>query len=136
MSRLPGFLSGVAALFLLVLGSGAGLKAAAPEYIGVAEIADDLGLSLTWTEPNRSVRLSGEWISLDFRAGSKISVLNGIKVYLGQGVLINQEKLYLSRKDWKYSLQPILMPRIFPNPPGYRRAMAEMIPGGRIGRWE
>lgn len=131
MNSLPGRFPGVTVLLWLTLLWTQVARAAAPEYIGVNDIADDLGLSLSWSEPDQSARLTGEWVTLDFKAASRIVELNGIKIYLGDGVLLSRSKLYLSSDDWKYSLQPILMPRIFPNPPGYRRVVIDAGHGGR-----
>jgi len=124
----PGRFLGI--LLLLHLAAVAGLKAS-PGYIGLEEIADDLGLNVTWTEPERAVRLEGSSVSMDFREASRIVSLNGIKVFLGQPVLANRGQLYLAAQDWRDSLQPILMPRIFPNPPGYRRVVIDAGHGGK-----
>ncbi|MGE9290138.1 MAG: N-acetylmuramoyl-L-alanine amidase [Puniceicoccales bacterium] len=127
----PGIVPGVTLLFLLALSCASVGQAAAPGYIAIEEIADDLGLDLSWTEPDRAIQLSGEWVTLDFYGASRIAKLNGIKIFLGDPILSNQGKLYLSRQDWQYSIQPILMPRIFPNPPGYRRVIIDAGHGGK-----
>ncbi|MBC2604067.1 N-acetylmuramoyl-L-alanine amidase [Puniceicoccus vermicola] len=121
----PGKFPGVTALFLLILFWVPVAEAANSEYIGLDDIADDLGLRVEWTERDRAVQLKGEWVTLDFKAASRIVSLNGIKVFLGDPALLNRGKIYISREDWRYSLQPILMPRIFPNPPGYRRVVID-----------
>ena len=116
---------------LLVSILGPAVSNADPGYLALEKIADDLGLSYDWVEPDRSVRLSGSSIQLDFTTASRVSSLNGIKVYLGKPALSNSGKLYIASLDWKDSIQPILMPRVFPNPPGFQRVVIDAGHGGR-----
>lgn len=127
MSKRPGTIPGIMLLAILLFPP---LFAAAPGYIGLSDIADDLDLDFEWTEADREARLSRGWVRLDFKASSRIMELNGVKVFLGDPIIFSEGHLYLSVDDWKYSIQPILMPRVFPDPPGYRRVVIDAGHGG------
>jgi len=130
MRKLPGGFPGVIALVLYLAVAQAMPAATGSEFVGLREISKELGLEYEPSEGNRSLRLSGDWVSIEFVSASRIVLLNGIKVFLGDPVLVSNGGFYLERDDWRQTLQPILMPRTFPNPPGFRRVTIDAGHGG------
>jgi N-acetylmuramoyl-L-alanine amidase len=106
------------ALFLAVFVASASSTIAASSYASVRMFGTDyvdardfgrrFGLTATWIDPQKSLRLKSANTSIELTLHSQESTLNGLSVYLSEPVAARDGKLFLSRSDIEDFFTPIL----------------------------
>lgn len=114
------FLTGLALALLVTLVVAPTALNAAPsykskhffgvDYVDARDVARRFGLTPTWTAPRKSMRLKGGSTTLDLTEHNVDAMLNGVRVFLSEPVVIRDGKLYLSEGDAEDFLAPILSP--------------------------
>lgn len=119
--------------FLLFLFLAKSLTASSLGFVDLEELASDLGLDVRKEslEDSSGILIEGAGVRLEFSANSRIVELNGIRVFMGDPVVRNDQRLFLSVEDWERTLRPILQPQLYPNPPPCRRIFLDAGHGGR-----
>lgn len=105
-------------LLMALAGSGAAvLSAATPvvleelEHLSLHETARDLDLEAAWLSPRKELQISGQTAGLKFTAASREISINGMRVFLGEPILLHRGGLYISQVDFEATLKPILQPQ-------------------------
>ncbi|MEX2381282.1 MAG: hypothetical protein WD490_02775, partial [Opitutales bacterium] len=80
------------------------------EHVGLLKVAEHFGLQAGWRVPEKELRLTGPSSRLHFVADSRAIEINGIRIFLGDPILLHQKQPYVSRVDFEAMLQPLLMP--------------------------
>src|SRR4051812_45798220 len=99
-----------AAFLTAMLGAPALSRAAAPgryasismfgvDYIDARDLGVRHGLTATWTEPQKAMRLKSATTAFEIAVNSVEASLNGLRIFLGDPIVIRDGKLYLSRSD-------------------------------------
>jgi N-acetylmuramoyl-L-alanine amidase len=139
MRHLPGTLLTVVKqavgglLVLLALSLPVGLEALdinGTEYTSLPDIAGKLGMQTRWIEKGKTLQLESQWTQLVFEIHKREFLLNSIRVHLGFPVAESRGRLYLSERDYRNQLQPILTPQVFGRPPPVRHIMIDPGHGG------
>lgn len=100
-----------------------GLRLSGVEYVSVTELALWLGCKGAWTDPRRTLVLSDKSNPAnraELTADSREAGVNGLRVFLGEKVILRDDRLYVSRADAERSLAPLLRPGLgvpLPNVP-------------------
>ncbi|QYM79068.1 N-acetylmuramoyl-L-alanine amidase [Horticoccus luteus] len=80
------------------------------DYVDLASVAEALGLKWAWNAAGSRVVLSGEGAEAELAPNARETVINGMRVFLGQPVLSGHGKLFVSRTDFEKNLAPLLRP--------------------------
>lgn len=80
------------------------------DYVGVAEFAARLGFKSAVSDRGRKVRLSGRSTQVDLEADARDAAVGGLRVVLGEPVLLAGGLLHVSRTDAERALTPLLRP--------------------------
>ena len=83
------------------------------EYIDLTKFLDRYGLASAWIEPEKRLRFSSAWTVIEFEVDSREIVYNGLRVFLGEGVMMREGRVLLSRIDAEKLLGPLLKPATF-----------------------
>lgn len=78
------------------------------DYVDARDFGGRYGLTATWTEPQKAMRLKSASATFEIAVNSVDASLNGLRVFLGEPIVIRDGKLYLSRNDAEDLLGPIL----------------------------
>ncbi len=96
----------------------AGEKPSPAERVSVHDLARFLGLEPSWLEPGKKLRLASQWTELVFSLDSREVLLNGARVFMGEGAVRDEKGLRFSSVDRDRLLVPILAPQLNePRPP-------------------
>ncbi|HWA08238.1 MAG TPA: N-acetylmuramoyl-L-alanine amidase [Opitutaceae bacterium] len=87
------------------------------DYVSVDDAARWLNLAGAWAEPRHKFVLTGRSDRLELNADSRETLLNGLRVILGDPTMLRSDKLYLSRIDLERCLGPRLRPSLAGSPP-------------------
>lgn len=101
------------------------------EYLSIRELATRFRMQSVWRVPEKEFQISGQWFSIEFTAASRAIRINGLRVFLGEPVLLHQGQLHVSRLDFVATLQPILMPQAFAPSGSLRTIVIDPGHGGR-----
>lgn len=99
-------------------------------YTSLRDIAGKLGMQTHWVEEGKALQLESEWTKLVFEIHKREFRLNGIRVHLGFPVAETRGRLYLSERDYRSQIQPILTPQVFGRPPTVTHVMIDPGHGG------
>jgi len=80
------------------------------DYIDVRDFALRFGLTTAWIKPQKSMRLKNRWTTIDLTVHSVDVLLNGVRVFLGEPIVVRGNRLYLAKRDAEHLLTPILTP--------------------------
>ena len=80
------------------------------DYVGVADVARQLDLKLTWPEAGRKFVLAGASARAELEADTRDITVNGLRVFLGDPVVSVGGQCYVSRGDFERCLVPMLRP--------------------------
>ncbi len=83
------------------------------EYIDLTKFLDRYGLASTWIEPDKRLRFSSAWTAIEFEVDSREIVYNGLRVFLGEGVMMREGRVLIGRIDAEKLLAPLLKPATF-----------------------
>ncbi|ACB73877.1 N-acetylmuramoyl-L-alanine amidase [Opitutus terrae PB90-1] len=83
-------------------------------YMDAHEFGRRFGLTQSWTVPLEQVRLTSRWTTLELTVHSVEAMLNGVRLFLSEPVVVSNGKLYLSRGDVDGLFTPILSPSTVP----------------------
>lgn len=81
-------------------------------YVDAHAFAARYGLEVTWIQPARRVRLGSAWTTIELEADRGEISYNGLRVFLGDGVLLHRGRLWVSRLDAEKLLGPLLRPAL------------------------
>ncbi len=118
-------------VFLLPVLSAGAIQHEGQTYLSLQSIASRLGMEHKWLKYGERVQLSSKWTKLEFEVNQRAASINGIAVYLGHPVLNRGKTLFLSSSDYEKTIQPLLTPQVFPNPPSLRRIAIDAGHGGK-----
>jgi N-acetylmuramoyl-L-alanine amidase len=100
-------------------------------YSGLHQLASQFGMQGHWLEGFKTFRLTSQWTTVDLSQNSRLMQLNQMPVYLGFPAFKQGANLYLSASDYQHSLQPILTPQAFGQPPKLHRIVIDAGHGGK-----
>jgi N-acetylmuramoyl-L-alanine amidase len=80
------------------------------DYIDVRDFARKFGLTPSWIVPQKTMRLKNAWTSIEFTVHSTDIELNGVRVFLGEPVVMKGSSLFIGESDAENLLAPILSP--------------------------
>lgn len=78
------------------------------DYVDARDFARRFGLTVSWTEPQKTMRLRNATTTFELSVHSVESSLNGLTLFLSEPVVIKDGTLFLSRGDAENVLSPIL----------------------------
>ncbi len=90
--------------------TAASAEASATALLSLSEIASRLGFTFSAASGNRPSVLSGRGHRVELNGGSREVTVDGLRMFLGEPVLVRSGKLHLSRIDYERRLLPILRP--------------------------
>lgn len=90
-------------------------------YVSVIDMAERLGLRLSWSDRGRHLILSDPQHRIELAAESRETLLDGLKVFLGDPVVARGGRFYVSRTDFERCLIPRLRPAAGGPPPSAPR---------------
>ena len=111
--------------------SGQALEVNGTKYLGLSEIAGQLGMRTKWLEKGEQLRLESAWTRMDFEVHKREMLLNGLRIHLGFPIAESGGRLYLSSSDFTHQLKPILTPQLNESPPGLRHIILDPGHGGK-----
>lgn len=80
------------------------------DYIDAREFGRRFGLTARWTEPAAVMRLESRWTRLELTLHRADTLLNDLRIYLGEPIVAYRGSLYLAKRDADHVLAPILSP--------------------------
>jgi N-acetylmuramoyl-L-alanine amidase len=116
--RLPGFKAGQVLAIFITFAFAASALAAAPnfpsvrmfgvDYVDAHDFARRFALTPSWTVRQKTMCLKNATTRLDLTVHDVDAWLNGLRLFLGEPVVVRAGKLYLSKDDIEELLVPIL----------------------------
>lgn len=100
-------------------------------YVDAAAFFGRYGLKPKWIEANRRQAFGSSWTRVELEVDQREISLNGLRVFLGEAVVLRGRSLYLSQIDADRLLGPILRPAGIPEP---RRLRTIVIDAGHGGK--
>jgi N-acetylmuramoyl-L-alanine amidase len=82
-------------------------------YIDATVLFTRHGLERTWLVPARRARFANAWSKLELEADKREFTFNGLRLFLGDAVLLHRNTLWLSRLDAEKLIGPLLKPSLF-----------------------
>lgn len=102
------------------------------DYINLHTVAGRLGMKHhNWSKTQKRGILLGKWARLEFELHQRDFSLNDIKVFMGRPVAKNGSDLYISSRDYEFTLRALLTPQIFPDVPKLYRIVIDPGHGGK-----
>jgi N-acetylmuramoyl-L-alanine amidase len=86
---------------------------AGAHYVDAAQFFSRYGLERQWLTPARRARFSSTWTKVELEADKREMLFNGIRVFLGDPVLLHRQGLWLTRLDAEKVLGPLLKPEMY-----------------------
>lgn len=86
------------------------VRLAGIDYIEAAGFGARFGLKAERSDDGRKLSLKSVWSSIELEADTREISINGVRVFLGDGVRDYRGELYISRIDAEKLLTPILLP--------------------------
>ncbi len=80
-------------------------------YLGLKNLANNLGMKHGWVNRGKSIVLTSQWSRLEFEVHKREIKINGIRVFLGYPVALKGQDLYISNMDYDNNILPILTPQ-------------------------
>lgn len=80
------------------------------DYVGVADMAQLLGLKVAVTSQGRKAVLSAQAVRAELETDTRDITVNGVRVFLGDPVATSGGQLHVSRIDFERCLVPMLRP--------------------------
>jgi len=79
------------------------------DYVSLRDVADRFGLKLGWRKPSFTQTLSdARGVRLDFENNQKDFFLDGVRIFLGEPVLLEKDTLWVSKIDLIKTIAPLL----------------------------
>lgn len=99
--------------------------------VDLEEVARSLGMNAKRSHGGDGLQLSSRWTEIEFKRNGRDLQFNGTRVFLGNAVTVSGGRFWISTIDYERSLQPLLMPQAFSDPPAIRRILLDPGHGGR-----
>jgi N-acetylmuramoyl-L-alanine amidase len=87
-----------------------GVKLGGIPYVEANAFASKLGLTASWIKTGERLLLRNESFRLELEVDSREILLNGVRVFMGEGARLHQRRLWISKIDAERLLAPILRP--------------------------
>ncbi len=100
------------------------------EYLSLRAISERYGSEISNLSNEGKVFLKGSFGEMIFTAESRELQLNGLRVFMGDVVLLNEGFLYISKLDIQKFIQPLLEPALFAPVPGVNKIVLDAGHGG------
>ncbi len=94
------------------------------DYVSLQAAGDALGLRATSSLLGRSFTLSGPAHRVDLEVNSRDTLVDGLRVFLGDPTVGRDGRLYVSRTDFERRFIPFLRPELAGPPPAHPRIIA------------
>jgi len=91
------------------------IKVGAVDYLKLDEFLVRFGLKASWLEPEKRRRFESAWTNIEFEIDSREISYNGLRVFLGEGVLWRANEILVAVLDAQHLLAPLLKPAEFSN---------------------
>ena len=101
------------------------------QYISIAELARICGMRYKSASDRKSQTVFSKITRMDFTVNSRQMELNGRLVWLGHPVASNRGMLYLAKRDYLYTIAPILVPQKNGTPPRLFHIVLDPGHGGK-----
>lgn len=98
-----------------VLAGQQAVKVGSVDYMNLDQFLKRFGLKASWMEPNKRRRFESAWTSIEFEVDSRQISYNGLRVFLGEGVLLRETEVLIAVLDAQNLLAPLLKPAAFSN---------------------
>ena len=87
------------------------------DYVSVIDVAEQLGLRLSWRAAGRELALFDQRHRILLTAESRETVVDGLRAYFGNPVVSRAGRLFVSRADYERRLAPLVRPSLCGPPP-------------------
>lgn len=123
----------LAACFWLLMAvmAQAGVRIGGEDYVALSAVAAQLGMRHSVGDDGKQLTLKSKWTTIEFSKDLRALKLNDITVHLGAAVIKQGDAFYISEKDYQSTLQPLLTPQVFPNPPKLKVIVLDPGHGGK-----
>lgn len=81
-------------------------------YIDAHRLMVRFGLDEEWLKPSRRAKFSSAWTTVELETDSREILFNGLRVFLGDGVMLHHGHLWISRVDAEKIIGPLLKPAL------------------------
>ncbi len=103
-------------------------------YLDLQTFLGRYNLQDQWLEPQRKLRFSSPWTAIELEADSREITYNGRRLFLGEGTLLREGRLWIDRIDAEKLLAPLLRPATYAaQARPVRRIVIDAGHGGRDG---
>jgi N-acetylmuramoyl-L-alanine amidase len=99
-------------------------RARASKLISLADVATRLGLKVGAVQPGAKITLSDATRSIVFEGGSRETLINGLRVFLGNTVVVKNGVFSVTTLDYEVCLVPLLKPAATPRRPNRPKVIA------------
>lgn len=97
----------------------------AGEYVPIKNVAAITGLKFTWLEPGRRLLLTDGGVKkVELEVDSRETLVNGLRVFLGNPIIAARGDVMISRIDFERCLAPLVRPSVCGPAPGPVRVIA------------
>lgn len=116
-------------LSLSATSQGSGEKS----FVSVANLASTVGMKVKTSGASGHVRytLSSEWATIEIEEGRRTCTVNGIQLHLSRAPITRGTLLYIMRGDYQKTIEPLILPQNFGQPPRLRTIVIDAGHGGR-----
>ena len=92
------------------------VKLGGVEYVDAADFAKKFGLKASWIKSGERLALRSATTRIELQADSREILLNGTRIFMGEGARLYKRTLRISKIDADRLLLPILRPASVPTP--------------------
>ncbi|MEO6874429.1 MAG: N-acetylmuramoyl-L-alanine amidase [Opitutaceae bacterium] len=82
------------------------------EFISLRDLAGQLRWKMAWVQPDHRLALSDSSGRIELTAGSREALVDGLRVFLGNPVILKGGVLYVSKTDYQRCLMPLFRPSL------------------------
>ncbi len=101
------------------------------DYMSISELARVCGMRYTALGKTKSQSVFSNTLKMSFELHSRKMELNGRILYLGHAVAKNKNMLYISRRDFRKTILPIIYPKKNGTPPKLFHIVIDAGHGGK-----
>lgn len=100
------------------------------DYVDARDFARHFNLTPAWITPRKTMRLKSQWTTLELTIHDADVLINGVRIFLGEPVVMRGTTLYLARKDAEDLLAPILTSTALPVRRAFKTIVVDAGHGG------
>ncbi len=116
------------------VGAQATVKVGGVNYLDAEAFLARYNLKGQWTETHRTLRFASAWTRIEFEVDSREITYNGRRLFMGEGTILRDGKLWIDRLDAEKLLAPLLRPATYAKAARpVRRIVIDAGHGGKDG---